>query len=127
MAAYYAALLLVGTGLVRYVGVPRNEPRRLWKLTFIPYISATLILSAGGLLNPIGIQLVWQSALPGSGGRGLRSAVVETLHSDKNGSRAGIGSNCPELRLDHRRCYRVTRFHLRAGTWDHFAPLAVLR
>ncbi|HEY6351208.1 MAG TPA: hypothetical protein VI636_17530 [Candidatus Angelobacter sp.] len=68
IAAYYAALLVVGTGLVRYVGVPRNEPRRLRKLTFIPYISAALILCAGGLLNPIGIQLVWQSALPGAAG-----------------------------------------------------------
>jgi hypothetical protein len=27
-----------------------------------------LLLSAGGLLNPIGIQLVWQSALPASAG-----------------------------------------------------------
>jgi hypothetical protein len=68
MAAYYIALLVVGTGLVRYVGVPRTEPRRLRKLTFIPYFSAASILCAGGLLNPIGIQLVWQSALPGAAG-----------------------------------------------------------
>jgi hypothetical protein len=68
VASYYGAILVVGTGLVRYVGVPRNEPRRLRKLTFIPYFSAVLLLSAGGLLNPIGIQLVWQSALPASAG-----------------------------------------------------------
>ncbi len=68
MPAYYGAVLLVGIGLVRYVGVPRDEPRRLRKLTFIPYFSAALILAAGGLLNPIGIQLVWQSALPGAAG-----------------------------------------------------------
>jgi hypothetical protein len=68
MAAYYGAVLIVGTGLVRYVGVPGNAPRRLRRLTFIPYLSATLLLSAGGLLNPIGIQLVWQSALPGTAG-----------------------------------------------------------
>jgi hypothetical protein len=68
IAAYYGAVWIVGTGLVRYVGVPRNEPRRLRKLTFIPYLSATLLLSAGGLLNPVGIQLVWQSALPGTAG-----------------------------------------------------------
>jgi hypothetical protein len=68
MAAYYGAVLIVATGLVRYVGVPRNEPRRLRKLTLIPYLSTTLLLSAGGLLNPIGIQLVWQSALPATAG-----------------------------------------------------------
>ncbi len=68
MATYYVAILVVGTGLVRYVGVPRTEERRLRKLTFIPYFSAAFVLAAGGLLNPIGIQLVWQSALPGAAG-----------------------------------------------------------
>jgi hypothetical protein len=68
MAAYYISVLVVGIGLVRYVGVPRAEPRRLRRLTFIPYFSAALLLAAGGLLNPIGIQLVWQSALPGAAG-----------------------------------------------------------
>ena len=66
MAAYYISVLVVGIGLVRYVGVPRTEQRRLRKLTLIPYFSAALLLAAGGLLNPIGIQLVWQSALPGA-------------------------------------------------------------
>jgi hypothetical protein len=68
IATYYAAVLVVGTGLVRYVGVPRTEERRLRKLTFIPYFSAVFVLAAGGLLNPIGIQLVWQSALPAAAG-----------------------------------------------------------
>lgn len=68
MASYYGAVLVVGTGLVRYVGVPRNAPHRLRKLTFVPYFSSVLLLSAAGLLNPIGIQLVWQSALPGAAG-----------------------------------------------------------
>ncbi len=68
VASYYVAISVVGTGLVRYVGVPRTEPRRLRKLTFIPYFSAVFLLCAGGLLNPIGIQLVWQSALPGAAG-----------------------------------------------------------
>jgi hypothetical protein len=53
---------------VRYVGVARNDARRLWKLTLIPYVSATLLVCAGGLLNPLGIQLLWQSALPGTAG-----------------------------------------------------------
>jgi len=67
IASYYGAVLVVGAALVRYVGVPRNEPRRLRKLTFLPYFSA-LLLCAGALLNTIGIQLVWQSALPGTAG-----------------------------------------------------------
>lgn len=68
ICAYYGAVLVVGTGLVRYVGVPRNHSHRLMKLTFIPYLLATLLMCAGGVLNPIGIQLVWQSALPGTAG-----------------------------------------------------------
>jgi len=68
IASYYGAVLVVGTALVRYVGVPRNATRRLLKLTLIPYFSAVLLLCASGLLNPLGIQLVWQSALPGAAG-----------------------------------------------------------
>ena len=68
IASYYAAVLLVGTALVRYVGVPRNNLRRLRNLTFIPYLSIVLLFTASGLLNPIGIQLVWQSALPAAAG-----------------------------------------------------------
>jgi hypothetical protein len=68
IASYYDAVLVVGTALVRYVGVPRSATRRLLKLTLIPYFSSVLLLCAGGLLNPIGIGLVWQSALPGAAG-----------------------------------------------------------
>lgn len=68
VASYYAAILVVGIGLVRYVGVPRVESRRLRRLTYIPYFSSALLLCAGGLLNPISIQLIWQSALPGAAG-----------------------------------------------------------
>jgi hypothetical protein len=68
IASYFGAVLLVGTTLVRYVGVPRNATRRLLKLTLIPYFSAVFLLCAGGLLNPIGMQLMWQSALPAAAG-----------------------------------------------------------
>jgi hypothetical protein len=68
MASYFGAVLVVGIGLVRYVGIPRNESRRLRKITLIPYFSAVLLKCAAGLLNPIGIQLVWQSALPATAG-----------------------------------------------------------
>ena len=68
IASYYGAILLVGSAMVRYVGVSLSESRRFRNLTFIPYFSAALLLGAGGLLNPVGIQLVWQSALPGAAG-----------------------------------------------------------
>jgi hypothetical protein len=68
IASYYGAVLVVGTGLVRYVGVPRNDLRRLRRLTYVAYFSAVVLLGVAGLLNPIGIQLVWQSALPAAAG-----------------------------------------------------------
>jgi hypothetical protein len=68
VASFLGAVILVGIGLVRYVGVSLDDPHRLQKLTFIPYVSAVLLAVAGGLLNPIGIQLMWQSALPATAG-----------------------------------------------------------
>jgi hypothetical protein len=68
IAPYYGAVLVVGIGLVRYVGGPRNDSRRLRKLTYLPYFSSVVTLTAGGVLIPIGMQLVWQSALPASAG-----------------------------------------------------------
>ena len=67
-ASYYAAVRIVGIGVVRYVGVPREEQGRLRKLTIVPYLSAVLLYSMAGLLNPLGTQLLWQSALPASAG-----------------------------------------------------------
>jgi hypothetical protein len=67
-AAYYGAVLVVGIGFVRYVGVPLGQHRRLRKLTMVPYFSAILLSTAAGLLNPLGIQLLWQSALPSTAG-----------------------------------------------------------
>jgi hypothetical protein len=66
--SYYAAVRVIGVGLVRYGGVPLKEPRRLRKLTNLPYVSAILLLSLAALLNPLGIQLLWQSALPATAG-----------------------------------------------------------
>ena len=66
IAAYYGAVLVLGTSFVRNLGIPLNDTR-LRKLTILPYISAIVLISVSGLLNPIGIQLVWQSALPATG------------------------------------------------------------
>ncbi|MFZ0335673.1 MAG: hypothetical protein WAN10_08315 [Candidatus Acidiferrales bacterium] len=67
-SSYYAAALVVGTGLVRHVGVPRSQQGRLRRLTIVPYFSAIVLASGAGLLNPLGIQLLWQSALPATVG-----------------------------------------------------------
>ena len=68
IVSYFGAVLLVGNALVRYVGVPRSESRRLTKLTLLPYLTSILLASASGVLNPIGLQLMWQSALPATAG-----------------------------------------------------------
>lgn len=68
MAAYYGAVLAIGHGIVRYVGVTASDRTRLRTLLFFPYFSAIAIALAGGLLNPIGFSLVWQSALPATAG-----------------------------------------------------------
>ena len=65
---YFGAVLVVGRALVRYVGVPRSESRRLTNLTLLPYLTSIILASASGLLNPIGLQLMWQSALPATAG-----------------------------------------------------------
>jgi ABC-type multidrug transport system permease subunit len=37
-------------------------------LTIVPYVSGIVLSSAAALLNPSGIQLLWQSALPAAAG-----------------------------------------------------------
>jgi hypothetical protein len=66
--SYFAAALGVGIGLVRYVGIRREPQRRLRMLTMVPYLSAIVLASVAGLLNPLGMQLLWQSALPATAG-----------------------------------------------------------
>src|SRR5215469_3038059 len=66
--SYFAAALGVGIGLVRYVGVRRKQHGRLRKLTWVPYVCAIALASVAGLLNPLSIQLLWQSALPATAG-----------------------------------------------------------
>src|SRR5882762_10093211 len=48
-----------------------------------------------GLLNPIGIQLVWQSALPASAGANGGWLLVSLLHSEGNSSRSNPGGSWP--------------------------------
>lgn len=66
--SYFAAALVAGIGLTRYVGVPREQQKRLRKLTMLPYFSSVVLASGAGLLNPLGMPLLWQSALPATAG-----------------------------------------------------------
>jgi hypothetical protein len=116
MASYYTAIFFVGTGLVRYVGVPRSNLRRLRNLTFIPYFSAVLLSCAGGTLeshrNPAHVAI----RAARSGGCAFRTAVVEILHSERNRSPAVTGCHQQELCVDHHSRGRLARFHFRVGT-----------
>lgn len=67
-ASYYAAARIIGIGLVRYVGIPRNSQKRLRKLTLVPYFASVGLSVIAGVLNPIGIGLVFLSALPATAG-----------------------------------------------------------
>lgn len=66
--SYFAAVLVVGIGFVRYVEIPREQQGRLRKFTIVPYLSAILLASVAGLLNPLGLELLWESALPATAG-----------------------------------------------------------
>jgi hypothetical protein len=68
LGAYFVAVRFVGAGIVRYVGIPRNQHRRLRRFTYVAYFSAIVISSLGGLMNPLGIKLMWESALPATAG-----------------------------------------------------------
>lgn len=68
IVSYFASVLMIGIGLVRYVGVPRSQQARLRKLTLISYVTAVILASISAFLNPLGIQLLWQSALPATAG-----------------------------------------------------------
>ena len=66
--SYYAAVRLIGVGFVRYVGLPRGQQRRLREFTLVAYISAIVLATIAALMNPLGIQLLWESALPATAG-----------------------------------------------------------
>lgn len=67
VVSYYGVVLLAGLGFARYLGISMKSPRLL-RLTLLPYLTAIAVIGISGLLNPIGIQLVWLSALPASAG-----------------------------------------------------------
>jgi len=68
IAAYYLAMRVVGASLVRVLGVPLSDRARFRRLTWIPYFSAIAIELVAGLRNPLGLPLVFESALPATAG-----------------------------------------------------------
>ena len=67
VASYYGVVLLAGLGFAIYMGVSMKNPRLL-RLTLLPYVTAIAVIGISGLFNPVGIRLVWLSALPASAG-----------------------------------------------------------
>lgn len=65
---YWGAVVVVGTALVRDVGVARTDRRRYWRICLTSYLSAIVISTIGGLMNPIGLKYVLLSALPATAG-----------------------------------------------------------
>ena len=67
-AAYYTAMRIVGASFVRYLGVPLTDSVRIRRLTWTPYFAAIAIDVIAGLRNPLGLTLVFVSALPATAG-----------------------------------------------------------
>jgi hypothetical protein len=65
---YYAAVLALGRMLVTHVGISRGDSARMRHLLHIPYVAAVALQACAALFNPLGIQLMWESALPGTAG-----------------------------------------------------------
>ena len=84
VAAYYGAVVIVGSGLVRYVGVLPNAKARMRKLMVSPYVTAIVLSCAAALFNPVGMQLLWQSALPATAG--ANSGLLWLRHYIPKGS-----------------------------------------
>ncbi|OLB27244.1 MAG: hypothetical protein DMG41_22795 [Acidobacteria bacterium] len=86
--AYCWAVVAVGSGLVRYVGVPRNETHRLGKLTFLPnftWVSLRASVRHESDGNPMALAV----RVAGDGGRALRASLADVLHSEGSGIMLG--------------------------------------
>lgn len=68
IASYYGAILLIGSNLIRRMGIARNDVRGFRRLLWVPYFSAIVIDGIAGLFNPIGLQYVLLSALAATAG-----------------------------------------------------------
>jgi hypothetical protein len=89
---YWASVIAIGSGVVRYLGVPLTERTRYWKLALTSYLSAIVISTLGGLMNPAGLKYVLLSSLPATAGAGCGLLWMRYCVST---STAPIGSSEP--------------------------------
>jgi hypothetical protein len=123
MAAYYIALLVVGTGLVRYVGVSANRAATFAKTYVHPLLFGGIHLVCRGTLESDWDSIGLAIRFARSRRREFRPAVAAALYSEKDRSRPKVGRNKQELRLDYRGCDPVAHLHFRVGTRDYSASL----
>lgn len=86
-ASYYVAMRIVGSTLVRFLGVPLDDLVRFRRFTVLPYVSALLIDGFAGLLNPFGLKYVLLSALASTAGANcallwLRHYIPKSIASE---------------------------------------------
>jgi hypothetical protein len=65
---YWGAVVVIGSALVRDLGVARSDSSRYWRLTLTSYVAAVVISTLGGLMFPEGPKYVLISSLPASMG-----------------------------------------------------------
>jgi hypothetical protein len=58
----------MGAALVRYIGIPRADKPRMKRLTWNLYFSVLILSVAAGLMNPLGIKVVLESAVAAAAG-----------------------------------------------------------
>lgn len=68
VVSYYGAVVLIGSSLMRRMGVARVDVGRFRRLMWLPYFSAIAIDGIAGVFNPIGWQYVFLSALAATAG-----------------------------------------------------------
>jgi hypothetical protein len=68
IVSYYGAILVIGSSIVRHMGVSLSDGRRFRRLTWLPYFSAIVIDGVAGLFNPFGMRYVFLSALAATAG-----------------------------------------------------------
>ena len=68
IAAYYAAVLVIGTSIVHSLGVARTNHVRIRRLMMLPYFTALILEGGAALLNPLGVKFVFVSALAATAG-----------------------------------------------------------
>lgn len=68
ITAYYGAVFVVGTSLVRSLGVALTDHTRIRRLMWLPYFTALILEGGAALLNPFGVKFVFVSALAATAG-----------------------------------------------------------